>query len=411
MRHNTHHSVTGLLALAVCAGLASAQGVAQSSYRVEHSFNLQTSADVVEVFGADFRHAWVGSNSGVSAWGVQALSQDPDFDPFGTESWGMGAGGIPSAFNSGLSGTPVQCNYNVFSIPSSGVNSAQCLTIPLFDSHASACNSIFVWPYGTTSPYSIQGQIVSEGGTFARAAATYAYSSAAVFVRSGIRLANGQIQWSSNILSDAVGGGAGSFDSGVQDPVHLVATNLDTGDVVEASLFDYSIDTDSSGLTQWSGDIFETDSHELEFIFDIPSAFVVSDQSGSIVLIITNGVVDVADDTGVFDGLLPPVGTPVPLSFLLPNDFNLDYDLRLDPDNNWEVTVDLSGAGGTAARDLGGGCQADLNGDGVLDFFDVAMFLEMFSSQDPGADFTNDGIFDFFDVAAFLEAFAAGCGG
>lgn len=55
-------------------------------------------------------------------------------------------------------------------------------------------------------------------------------------------------------------------------------------------------------------------------------------------------------------------------------------------------------------------CPADLAVPvGVLDFFDVAAFLSMFSNEDVAADFTGDGVFDFFDVAAFLEAFAAGC--
>jgi hypothetical protein len=54
-------------------------------------------------------------------------------------------------------------------------------------------------------------------------------------------------------------------------------------------------------------------------------------------------------------------------------------------------------------------CEADLNNDGVLDFFDVQAFLQAFATQDPIADFTDDGVFDFFDVQAFLQAFAAGC--
>ncbi len=54
-------------------------------------------------------------------------------------------------------------------------------------------------------------------------------------------------------------------------------------------------------------------------------------------------------------------------------------------------------------------CPADLTGDGVLDFFDIAAFLSAFGNNDPIADFTGDGAFDFFDIAAFLSAFGAGC--
>lgn len=91
-----------------------------------------------------------------------------------------------------------------------------------------------------------------------------------------------------------------------------------------------------------------------------------------------------------------------------------------DPDNptlaaTWQFGVYDSGLGivyadiqlGTAS--LGESCLPDLTNDGVLDFFDVAEFLGLFSAGDPLADFTNDGVFDFFDVAEFLDLFSAGC--
>lgn len=46
--------------------------------------------------------------------------------------------------------------------------------------------------------------------------------------------------------------------------------------------------------------------------------------------------------------------------------------------------------------------QADMNGDGRHDMFDIAMFLGLF--QQARADFTGDGVTDFFDFAAFLAA-------
>lgn len=52
---------------------------------------------------------------------------------------------------------------------------------------------------------------------------------------------------------------------------------------------------------------------------------------------------------------------------------------------------------------------ADLNADGIIDFFDISEFLQAFNNLDAAADFTADGIWDFFDVSAFLQAFNAGC--
>lgn len=54
-------------------------------------------------------------------------------------------------------------------------------------------------------------------------------------------------------------------------------------------------------------------------------------------------------------------------------------------------------------------CQADLTGDGVLNFFDVSAFLSAYTAMDPAADFDGNGIFNFFDVSVFLNAFTAGC--
>lgn len=54
-------------------------------------------------------------------------------------------------------------------------------------------------------------------------------------------------------------------------------------------------------------------------------------------------------------------------------------------------------------------CPADLNNDGLRDFFDVQAFLQAFSGASPLADFTHDGMLDFFDVQAFLNLYSAGC--
>ncbi len=51
---------------------------------------------------------------------------------------------------------------------------------------------------------------------------------------------------------------------------------------------------------------------------------------------------------------------------------------------------------------------ADLNCDGVLDFFDIQEFLERFANQDPRADMNSDGVFDFFDIQIYLDLFSNG---
>jgi hypothetical protein len=56
------------------------------------------------------------------------------------------------------------------------------------------------------------------------------------------------------------------------------------------------------------------------------------------------------------------------------------------------------------------GCgPADLNTDGMVNFFDVSAFLSAYSAGEIIADFTGDGLLNFFDVSAFLGAYALGC--
>ncbi len=50
-------------------------------------------------------------------------------------------------------------------------------------------------------------------------------------------------------------------------------------------------------------------------------------------------------------------------------------------------------------------CPADVNADGVLDFFDISTFLTY------TLDYNGDTVFDFFDIVEFLSDFTLGCSG
>ncbi|MBO6513201.1 MAG: hypothetical protein JJ974_04475 [Phycisphaerales bacterium] len=54
-------------------------------------------------------------------------------------------------------------------------------------------------------------------------------------------------------------------------------------------------------------------------------------------------------------------------------------------------------------------CDADLSGDGVLDFFDISTFLGFFGAQDTRGDINLDGQFDFFDISLFLQIYSGTC--
>lgn len=54
-------------------------------------------------------------------------------------------------------------------------------------------------------------------------------------------------------------------------------------------------------------------------------------------------------------------------------------------------------------------CVPDLDGNSLLNFFDIAVFLLYYQTQNAISDWNNDGLINFFDFASFLEAFNAGC--
>lgn len=54
-------------------------------------------------------------------------------------------------------------------------------------------------------------------------------------------------------------------------------------------------------------------------------------------------------------------------------------------------------------------CEADYNGDTVVDFFDYLDFVSVFAAGGPDADYNGDTVVDLFDYLDFVAVFAFGC--
>lgn len=55
-------------------------------------------------------------------------------------------------------------------------------------------------------------------------------------------------------------------------------------------------------------------------------------------------------------------------------------------------------------------CTADFDGNGSVNFFDIAVYLSAFAAADPAADLAEPiGVFNFFDLAAYIQLYNAGC--
>lgn len=49
-------------------------------------------------------------------------------------------------------------------------------------------------------------------------------------------------------------------------------------------------------------------------------------------------------------------------------------------------------------------CPADWDANGAFDFFDLQAYIQDFTAQHPGADLSGEGVLNFFDIAALLAA-------
>lgn len=54
-------------------------------------------------------------------------------------------------------------------------------------------------------------------------------------------------------------------------------------------------------------------------------------------------------------------------------------------------------------------CPQDIDGNGLLNFFDISSFLSLYNAQDPAADWDGNGLFNFFDISSYLASYNAGC--
>ena len=131
---------------------------------------------------------------------------------------------------------------------------------------------------------------------------------------------------------------------------------------------------------------------------------------------------DLLDIVVSYDGVLSSEGGGISL---LESSSNGSYRLYTVPNtglSSWVAVADLNDDGKVnivaPARgsdnlevffDQCGVCPADLNGDGMLDFFDVDRLLNPVPGVNIFVDYNLDGVTNFFDISDFLIDFQTGC--
>lgn len=89
--------------------------------------------------------------------------------------------------------------------------------------------------------------------------------------------------------------------------------------------------------------------------------------------------------------------------------FSTEWGVTDETDPEYWWTQDIYPLKMAVTVDEASSCIADVNGDGVLSFFDISAFVTLYNDGDAAVDFTDDGQLNFFDVSAFLAAYNAGC--
>lgn len=153
---------------------------------------------------------------------------------------------------------------------------------------------------------------------------------------------NGNINVSLPIVIVSVSGKTGEK---VKDPISFLVQNDNTGDTLLEGIFlEIIADFKDGTFNLNSGVANFIDVIEGSFSIKLDNPFI--DTSGTLLAEISNGILVTSQDSGIFDGLLPSVGSIGSFSFLFP-DINFSYDL---PDFGKNVSFSIgTGVEGSAS--------------------------------------------------------------
>lgn len=221
------------------------------------------------------------------------------------------------------------------------------------------------WSWANVNPYVVGGPVTGQiqVGGWALAADNmvhhgYGVSTSQILARGGRMFRNGRIQWG-NWMEDHVTDNA--FARG-KDPISFTLLDLEDGTYLEDTLLDIetTLGKEDQELTYPGGpdDKWLCENNQITvtaryatLLVDISSPYTV--QQGTATLTIDEGFVVESVDTGMFDGLLPSVGTLADnLSFAFPSEFTLDYDLGEFNGHELDINLNLGNGGNSTAVEI-----------------------------------------------------------
>lgn len=300
--------------------------------------------NVKDVTWEYFVHAWARSKNNPPDFCVKPLGQDPGFERFGYD-WQRKHALDRNVYNGqlpGHEGRPVTKGRE--NIPNEGYFNTQDCIVQSLPSKADAHSSVNA-PAWVRPP--IQGQ-TRVWGTASGYAFAFSYSSV-TYQYSGFLPGDFGVE-GKVFTSGEVSGAIGHLGSWVKTrgPLLLWLVENTTGELLfDDVLFDDLLEITGEGSAAWADNRFSISAQEALFSIDMTSPLLRPDLRGSLLLEISGGTIVNSEDHGIFDGLLPSIGSPGSFSIDLPNEYDFHLDLSEYAGRDATLGIECPVNGGT----------------------------------------------------------------
>jgi hypothetical protein len=322
--------------LALFAFCASALGQVNVSYDIRHDFSIALppglEAPISQAVWWDFEHAWASEEGFDPSTSWTPAAQPVGFLPYGFDwqnAWGR-------VWNSG--NVLVNVNTTPYVGPPWPFEGQTTVTANSGSASATANSSVSIEQFTPGDPFS--GWIRSWGAASAPTGETngaYAYASSNVaLLGQTADWRTGTILWNPSLSYQPTGTGTGTVRSGCpregpRDPVIARILDADGGVLLEELFFDMAFNVERWDLPAevgWSDDtLIYSNIIDGRLWITSDNAYVDPSCRGTALLEIRDGLITQSEDTGIFDGLLPTVGSPGTFSIPFPSEIVLNYEL------------------------------------------------------------------------------------
>lgn len=320
-----------------------------ADYWVKHDFKLKPGGNQIPVVrGKYYCHAWTTEtrpDCSDSAVNPDAAAQPLGWGPFGTDSQHGTQGPVRNSGNGGGGVNSQTAQIPIDATGAGGFFDIEWATASDCDAYADA-NSMWsvnqVVAGGEVTGTITAWGVATAAGAPHRRSTAYAFSMTSIEAQ-GSTLKKGKLKWHS-VVRDTVRGSRRSQ----KDPIDYIVTDLVTGARVQGTLLSISMDmlpASLGGGINWDSNQVVISATDMNLRIEIPGQ--LTSLTGRVDLQIRGGIVEVANASGIYAGILPAVGSAVPVAFNMINDIEFDYDLTsLTPaGNDTDVVIDMYGSG------------------------------------------------------------------